>query len=75
MSNGKMNSRLNIYALFKVIAFGIPAILIVFGAILVFFPHSIESFGIKRLISDGWYLIIIGLALYFIEICYLHFFE
>ncbi len=69
-----MNSRLNIY-LFKVIAYVIPAIMIIFGVIFVFFPHLIESFGIKRLILSGWYFIIIGLALYFIEIYYLYFFE
>ncbi len=75
MNSAKMQSRLNRYTFFKVIACVIPAVMIITGVIFVSFPQVIESFGIKRLIVHGWYLIIMGLALYFIEVCYLYFFE
>ena len=73
MSNGEISSGWNVYTIFKVIAYGIPALLIAFGAYFVFTRHTIDPFGIKRIIPDGSYLIIIGLAIYVMEIGFLYF--
>jgi hypothetical protein len=47
MNNAEMNSRLNSYTFFKVIAYVIPAVMIITGVIFVSFPQVIESWGIK----------------------------
>jgi|GEM_PF-6851205 hypothetical protein len=73
MSNGEISGGWNVYTIFKVIAYGIPALLIAFGAYFVFSRHTIDPFGLKRIIPDGSYLIIIGLAIYFMEIGFLYF--
>jgi hypothetical protein len=59
----------------SVVAYGVPALLIAFGAIFILMGHTLEPFGITGLISDGWVFVILGFFIYFIEVCFYYYNE
>jgi len=75
MTNEDISHGWNVYTIFKAAAYGIPAILMALGAYFVFSRHTPDPFGIRKIIPDGSYLIILGLAIYFMEIGYFYFYE
>jgi len=56
---------MSIEAIFKVIAYGIPALLVLGGIILLFFGYPIQH---ADMIKGGWILIILGVFIYIMEI-------
>lgn len=56
---------IDIEAIFKVVAFGVPALLVLGGIILLLVGYPVNSTDI---INGGWALIILGAGIYIVEL-------
>jgi len=56
---------MSIEAIFKVIAYGVPALMVLGGIVLLIFGYPIGHTG---MIMGGWALILIGVIIYLVEI-------
>lgn len=56
---------INVDAIIHIIAYGVPALLIVFGGILLLLGYPTDN---SSMIGGGWVLIVIGVLVYIIEI-------
>ena len=56
---------MSIEAIFKVIAYGVPALMVLGGILLLFFGYPIQH---ADMIKGGWVLIILGALIYVLEI-------
>jgi hypothetical protein len=56
---------IDIEAIFKVIAYGVPALMVLGGIVLLILGLPLN---ITNMINSGWVLIILGVIIYIIEI-------
>jgi hypothetical protein len=56
---------IDIEAIFKVIAYGVPALMVLGGIVLLILGLPLN---ITNMIDSGWVLIILGVIIYIIEI-------
>ena len=56
---------IDIEAIFKVVAFGVPALLVLGGIILLLVGYPVNNTDI---INGGWALIILGAGIYIVEL-------
>jgi len=56
---------IDIEAIFKVIAYGVPALMVLGGIVLLLLGYPLNHSG---MISGGWALIIFGAIIYIIEL-------
>lgn len=56
---------IDVEAIFKVIAYGVPALLVLGGIVMLLIGYPINNSG---MISGGWGLVILGVLIYIIEL-------
>jgi len=56
---------MSVEAIFKVIAYGVPALMVLGGIMLLLLGYPIEN---TQMVTGGWALIILGAFIYIIEI-------
>lgn len=60
---------IDVEAIFKVVAYGLPALMVLGGIIALLIGYPISN---TSMINGGWALVILGAAIYIIELLITH---